>query len=53
MNEPLIVIVEDDASIAELIEYNLQNNSYKTYCFNDGESMLASLPEIPSTRAWQ
>lgn len=50
MNEPLIVIVEDDASIAELIEYNLQNNGYKTHCFSNGESMLASLEEMPPMR---
>ena len=44
MNEPLIVIVEDDVSIAELIEYNLQNNGYQTHRFGNGEAMLTALP---------
>jgi DNA-binding response OmpR family regulator len=30
MHDPRIIIVEDDAVIAELIEFNLQNDGYET-----------------------
>lgn len=46
MHEPRIVIVEDDAVIAELIEFNLQNDGYETRSFRDGPSMLATLPQL-------
>ena len=46
MNEARIVIVEDDAMIAELIEFNLQNDGYDTRRFGDGPSMLAALPQL-------
>lgn len=46
MSEPLIVIVEDDATIAELIEFNLRNDGYDTRSFGDGHSMLAALPQL-------
>lgn len=46
MHEPRIIIVEDDAVIAELIEFNLQNDGYDTRSFRDGPAMLAALPEL-------
>ena len=46
MNESRIVIVEDDAMIAELIEFNLQNDGYDTRSFGDGPGMLAALPQL-------
>lgn len=46
MYDPLIVIVEDDATIAELIEFNLQNDGYQTRRFPDGPSMFAVLPQL-------
>lgn len=46
MNEARIVIVEDDTMIAELIEFNLQNDGYDTRRFGDGPSMLAALPQL-------
>ncbi len=46
MRDPLIVLVEDDATIAELIEFNLQNDGYQTRRFADGASMLAVLPQL-------
>lgn len=46
MSEPLIVIVEDDATIAELIEFNLKGDGYATRSFGDGFSMLAALPQL-------
>jgi two-component system alkaline phosphatase synthesis response regulator PhoP len=46
MNEARIVIVEDDTMIAELIEFNLQNDGYDTRRFGDGPTMLAALPQL-------
>jgi len=46
MYDPLIVIVEDDTTIAELIEFNLQNDGYQTRRFPDGPSMLAALSQL-------
>jgi two-component system OmpR family response regulator len=46
MHDPRIIIVEDDAVIAELIEFNLQNDGYETKGFRDGPSMLAALPQL-------
>lgn len=46
MHDPRIIIVEDDAVIAELIEFNLQNDGYETRSFRDGPSMLAALPQL-------
>ena len=46
MQDPCIVIVEDDAVIAELIEFNLQNDGYVTSSFRDGPSMMAALPAL-------
>lgn len=41
-----IVLVEDDPIIAELIEFNLQNEGYDTLVFHDGQSMLNALPQL-------
>lgn len=46
MQDPRIIIVEDDALIAELIEFNLQNDGHATASFRDGPSMLAALPGL-------
>ena len=46
MQDPRIIIVEDDAIIAELIEFNLQNDGHATASFRDGPSMLTALPEL-------
>jgi DNA-binding response OmpR family regulator len=48
MSDPFIVVVEDDATIAELIEFNLHNDGYNTRSFGDGPSMLKALPELPA-----
>ena len=47
MNNPFIVVVEDDATIAELIEFNLHNDGYITRSFGDGAGMLKVLPDLP------
>ncbi|MHB1454566.1 MAG: winged helix-turn-helix domain-containing protein [Saccharofermentanales bacterium] len=39
--KPLIVTVEDDAIIAELVEFNLRNEGYEVISYRDGNSMLA------------
>ncbi len=46
LSEPLIIIVEDDSVIAELLEFNLQNNGYRTRSFRDGPAMLAELSSL-------
>lgn len=43
-----IILVEDDASIAELIEYNLHAESYDVARFKSGADMIESLSECPS-----
>ncbi len=45
-NSPLIVLVEDDAVIAELIEYNLTSEGFEVKSFRNGAAMLAALPGI-------
>jgi len=42
----LIVLVEDDAVIAELIEYNLTSEGFEVKSFRNGMNMLAALPDI-------
>ena len=48
MERPVVVLVEDDAGIAEMIEFNLQSEGYATRCFRDGRSLFQVLPEIPA-----
>ena len=44
--KPLIVLVEDDAVIAELIEYNLTSEGFEVRSFRNGMNMLGALPDI-------
>ncbi len=44
--KPLIVLVEDDAVIAELIEYNLTSEGFEVKSFRNGLSMLGVLSDI-------
>ena len=37
MNKKHILIIEDEKDIAELLEFNLENNEYKTSIANNGE----------------
>ncbi|MBP1757189.1 MAG: two component transcriptional regulator, winged helix family [Firmicutes bacterium] len=48
LNRPVVVLVEDDAGIAEMIEFNLQNEGYATRSFRDGKSLFKELAELPS-----
>lgn len=43
-----IILVEDDASIAELIEYNLHAEGYDVARFRTGSDMIESLADTPS-----
>lgn len=38
-----IILVEDDSVIAELVEFNLQNEGYKVRSFRDGASLFKNL----------
>jgi DNA-binding response OmpR family regulator len=47
MNEQRrIVLVEDDAAIAELIQYNLTNEGFEVKSFRNGALMFESLPGL-------
>ena len=43
-DKPLIVLVEDDAVIAELIQYNLTSEGYEVLGFRNGKAMFEALP---------
>jgi two-component system alkaline phosphatase synthesis response regulator PhoP len=43
MADPVIFIVEDDAVIAELLEFNLQGAGYSVVCFREGQSLFQNL----------
>lgn len=47
LTRPVIVLVEDDAGIAEMIEFNLQNEGYATRSFRDGKSLFAERSNLP------
>ncbi|HHU07471.1 MAG TPA: response regulator transcription factor [Clostridiaceae bacterium] len=47
MPESKIIIVEDDAIIAELIDYNLQTEDYETLVFASGQEMFTALENAP------
>ena len=40
MPKPKILIVEDDRSLAEVLEYNLTSSGYDTICASDGQDAL-------------
>ena len=42
----LIILVEDDAVIAELIEYNLTSEGFDVKSFRNGMNMMEALPDI-------
>ncbi len=44
---PLIYIVEDDADIADLIEYQLLANGYRTEIFYDGDRAYSTIVDNP------
>ena len=43
-----IVLVEDDAVIAELLEYNLVSSGYAVTSFREGRTMFQKLPHQPA-----
>lgn len=45
MGRPQIIIVEDEESIAELLEFNLQNEGYACNSFTSGEEMFRFLED--------
>jgi two-component system alkaline phosphatase synthesis response regulator PhoP len=48
LTRPVVVLVEDDAGIAEMIEFNLQNEGYATRSFRDGKSLFSELAQLPA-----
>jgi two-component system alkaline phosphatase synthesis response regulator PhoP len=47
MEKKLIILVEDDAVIAELLVYNLGGSNYTALPFREGRLMFQSLPQQP------
>lgn len=45
MVEPVIIMVEDDAVISELIEFNLKNEGYSVLSYRSGDKMLSDLDQ--------
>jgi len=43
--KPVVILVEDDAAIAELIEYNLRSEGFSVHKFSRGAEMLKALPQ--------
>ena len=43
MYEKKIFVVDDEAHIRELLEYNLKENGYSVTCFEDAVSLIATL----------
>jgi len=41
MNQPLILIIDDEADILELVDYNLCREGFSTICVQTGEKALA------------
>lgn len=44
-DKPVVILVEDDAAIAELIEYNLRSEGFSVLKFGRGAEMLRALPQ--------
>lgn len=44
MEKKLIILVEDDAVIAELLEYNLGSSGYEVESYREGQTMFRKLP---------
>jgi two-component system alkaline phosphatase synthesis response regulator PhoP len=44
-DKPVVILVEDDAAIAELIEYNLRSEGFSVQKFSRGAEMLKVLPQ--------
>jgi len=47
MGNAAILLVEDDSTIAELLEYNLKNGGYEVKGFRDGQALFRALPNLP------
>lgn len=43
MQEPVIILVEDDAVISELIEFNLKNEGFSVLRYRSGDQLLAEI----------
>ena len=48
MSKGRIILVEDDAVIAELLAFNLQNEGYETFAFREGHSLFQQLDQLPA-----
>ena len=50
MAKTKVLVVEDDRSLAEVLQYNLEQNGYEVFCANDGQDGLSQarlrLPEL-------
>lgn len=50
MAKTKVLVVEDDRSLAEVLQYNLEQNGYEVFCAYDGQDGLSQarlrLPEL-------
>ena len=42
-----VILVEDDAIIAELLDFNLKGEGYGTHAFRDGQALFTALDNLP------
>jgi two-component system alkaline phosphatase synthesis response regulator PhoP len=47
MDKKTIILVEDDAIIAELLEFNLHSEGYETHAFRNGTALFQALGQLP------
>lgn len=47
MEKQVVILVEDDAVIAELLVFNLQGDGYETHDYRDGASLFKAIDQLP------
>lgn len=47
MEKRTVILVEDDAIISELLEFNLRSEGYDTFAFKEGAALFRSLSQLP------
>lgn len=47
MEQRTVILVEDDAIIAELLEFNLRSEGYDTFAYKEGAALFRALSQLP------